>query len=601
MNLDLLTIGNMFSQPAAPAGVRPEVPVKDSRFSPAVEHPQPPADAARPATPSQTPDKAAAEPVPEERKDFRDVIDEQTKPRNSKEARDRGEPSQQNAESKTSGQPDAMQTVLAQSPAVVEQNKEGAATTGEPKTPQQLLQLIDGTKTQNARPVIAAASTSPEIKPTGTAAKNQAGSEAVSPEALKNISAATTSNKQAESAGELPTSNSPAAGTKATPKVSEVQKLTPEASVDNSSKTANAGKEQTIAGDAMATMPGKTPGTSGSSSAHEVPGGSGVKTTAASEKTVATDAGKAQDPGKDTSTIAQPAQTEPSAPKSNKTVPSSDNRTDNPQEPLPTTDTEVGSAARQAPTRPAGFNSRNSANLNNNIDNPASVPAEAKTPAGQAESGNNQGSGDSLHQNTAQIFSQIAPQAPVAEQAPSFAVDTGLTAPSEQPRPAPADMPTDVSNQILESVRSSLSQQTGDKEITIQLNPPELGKVSVKFQQQGAEITGTLEVSKPQTRTEIEHALPEIIRSLADSGIAIRRLEVVLSQNEQSGNQASRDPLLQDGAFQQRDSAYPGQSGHEQQAPQTYYGPTARNRYQYQNPTETYEMLVTNTSINMLV
>ena len=133
------------------------------------------------------------------------------------------------------------------------------------------------------------------------------------------------------------------------------------------------------------------------------------------------------------------------------------------------------------------------------------------------------------------------------------------------------------------------------------MNPPELGKVSVKFQEQGGELTGTLEVSKAQTRTEIEQVLPEIIRSLADSGVAIKRIEVVLSQNDESEQQASRDPLLQDGAFQQRDSANPGQSGNEQQTTQTYYGPTARSRYQYQNAAELHDMLVTNTSIDMLV
>jgi len=111
----------------------------------------------------------------------------------------------------------------------------------------------------------------------------------------------------------------------------------------------------------------------------------------------------------------------------------------------------------------------------------------------------------------------------------------------------------------------------------------------VKFQEQGDQISGTLEVSKAQTRAEIEQALPEIIRSLADSGVAIRRLEVVLSQNEQSGNQGTKDPLLQDGTFQQRDSANPGQSGHEQQT-STYYDPKATGRYRYQNAADPYEM-----------
>jgi len=133
------------------------------------------------------------------------------------------------------------------------------------------------------------------------------------------------------------------------------------------------------------------------------------------------------------------------------------------------------------------------------------------------------------------------------------------------------------------------------------LNPPELGKVSVKFLEQGAEITGTLEVSKAQTRAEIENALPEMIRNLADSGIAIKRLEVVLSQNDQPDQQPAKDPLLQDGEFQQQNSENPSQSSKQKQTTGTTQGPTGRSRYQYQTAADTYEMLLTNNSINMLV
>ncbi|MHC4356171.1 MAG: flagellar hook-length control protein FliK, partial [Planctomycetota bacterium] len=234
-------------------------------------------------------------------------------------------------------------------------------------------------------------------------------------------------------------------------------------------------------------------------------------------------------------------------------------------------------------------------------ESPASQPAQTQTGASQTETdGGSESPGRPLA-DSSQILSQTAAQTAAAEQAPIFAVETEPATSSEQPQTTPGDPLAAVGNQVLESVRSSLSQQTGDKEITIQLNPPELGKVSVKFQQQGAEITGTLEVSKAQTRTEIEQVLPEIIRSLADSGVAIKRIEVVLSQDEESDQHGSRDPLLQDSAFGQRDSANPGQSGDEQQTTQTYYGPTGRSACQYQNAADLHDMLVTNTSIDMLV
>jgi len=46
--------------------------------------------------------------------------------------------------------------------------------------------------------------------------------------------------------------------------------------------------------------------------------------------------------------------------------------------------------------------------------------------------------------------------------------------------------------------------------------------------------------------------LPQIIRTLQDAGVQIKRFEVTLT--EQPEQQPSRDQLLQDGLFQQRGS-----------------------------------------------
>ena len=108
------------------------------------------------------------------------------------------------------------------------------------------------------------------------------------------------------------------------------------------------------------------------------------------------------------------------------------------------------------------------------------------------------------------------------------------------------DVSTSIGTQIQEHIHSSLRQ--GDQQITIRLNPPELGKVFVRFQEQEDQITGLLEVSKTQTRYEIEHALPQIIRNLQDSGIPIKRLEVVLT--DQSEQPAYKDQSLRDGSYQ---------------------------------------------------
>jgi flagellar hook-length control protein FliK len=65
-----------------------------------------------------------------------------------------------------------------------------------------------------------------------------------------------------------------------------------------------------------------------------------------------------------------------------------------------------------------------------------------------------------------------------------------------------------VADQIAESVYASMRR--GDNNIVVRLNPPELGSVVVRFQQQSDQITGLLEVTRDQTRNEIEQALPQI-------------------------------------------------------------------------------------------
>ena len=110
-----------------------------------------------------------------------------------------------------------------------------------------------------------------------------------------------------------------------------------------------------------------------------------------------------------------------------------------------------------------------------------------------------------------------------------------------------SDISTDINKQILESIQNSISRQGIDKQITVQLNPPELGKVIIRFQEQDSQITGHLEVSKPQTRFEVEQALPQIIRNLNDNGIQIRKLEVVstdINQSHQESQESFKEQLF---------------------------------------------------------
>jgi flagellar hook-length control protein FliK len=66
--------------------------------------------------------------------------------------------------------------------------------------------------------------------------------------------------------------------------------------------------------------------------------------------------------------------------------------------------------------------------------------------------------------------------------------------------------------------------------VTVNLNPPELGKISIKFEKNGDEVSGRLEVEKLHTKNQIDLNLSQIIQNLQDSGVQVKRVEVVLQE-----------------------------------------------------------------------
>jgi flagellar hook-length control protein FliK len=107
-----------------------------------------------------------------------------------------------------------------------------------------------------------------------------------------------------------------------------------------------------------------------------------------------------------------------------------------------------------------------------------------------------------------------------------------------------------VGEQIQASVSNSVRQ--GESEVTVRLNPPELGRVVIKLQQQDGQVAGLLEFSKAETRVEVQQLLPQLVRNLQDAGIAVRRLDVVQTQIENSGHQQFREHAAGDGAAYQQ-------------------------------------------------
>ncbi|UCG46547.1 MAG: flagellar hook-length control protein FliK [Phycisphaerales bacterium] len=117
---------------------------------------------------------------------------------------------------------------------------------------------------------------------------------------------------------------------------------------------------------------------------------------------------------------------------------------------------------------------------------------------------------------------------------------------TKAPAGAPPGNTATLSEQIQESVATALRQ--ADRRITVRLNPPELGKVFIRFHRDKEQITGLLEVTRAQTRTEIQQALPQILRTLEDSGVQIKRIEVSLESEQQQSSSGDRTAAEQHGA-----------------------------------------------------
>jgi len=149
-----------------------------------------------------------------------------------------------------------------------------------------------------------------------------------------------------------------------------------------------------------------------------------------------------------------------------------------------------------------------------------------------------------------------------------------------------------VSEQVIESIRASFTGPGAGSRIVIRLNPPELGKISVEFREDNNQLTGVLEVSKIQTRDQIQQALPEIVKTLHDAGVNLKKFDLQLSDQPQQ--QPFADQSLQDNGARQHDNLSHTADLEPEPAEQP------RMEAQHQDVYEP-QLLVTANTINMLI
>jgi flagellar hook-length control protein FliK len=213
-----------------------------------------------------------------------------------------------------------------------------------------------------------------------------------------------------------------------------------------------------------------------------------------------------------------------------------------------------------------------------------------QTATSQAKTRDNKASDGSLVQGSEQITARNSPRIALGEQPSNASQDARAAGNASS-----ANVSASVSEQIQESLRTSLARP--DQQITIRLNPPELGTVLIKFREQDSQITGILEVNKSQTRAEIQQALPEIVRNLQELGVNIRRLEVVLTNGQE------RQALNGESASPHQDN-WPGWQGYQNPNTQAGNGGATDlfvNEGSYAEFIGRNEAFITDKSIDMFV
>ena len=580
MNTGLLT--NTFVDNVG-AGLTPSRPMaaQNSRqFAPAPADNPHPADAPE-ATTDNTFTTAQNERINRPPQEFRYTLRKKT----MTEAPQNG----QNPTSDRAEQPGVVQSWLAQH-SLVEHGKKGVARKMGPKAGYQLAQLLVNLRTDKSPP-----GTGPTAKPVAKAPlltidKGRLGLKGVLPDTSRNTLVTGTQSAERKNAGKIQVSS----------KILSAKGLINQKNgkeldsgvLTADSKTTPASEKPAIAGTSVASGSQKTPVLNDSFPAVQ------DKSTAPPQK-VPVDPEKsaliAEKPKQDAKVPDGCENTEVFTRKPEQGSRTFSTSVEN-KDVFNSETSKVDTPRRNHPGTP-GFSELTDGNGKEQADNPSARLllqnlnlAQVRISTGQTKDNRSSTSNNGSNSNFEQMLSNNA-QVPIAEQTPASA-QTAKAANNASPRNAFAS----VSEQLQESIHSSLRQ--GDQQLTIRLNPPELGRVFIKFQGKGDQITGLLEVSRAQTRYEIEQALPQIIRNLTECGIQMKRLEVVLTNQQEQ--HAFKDPSLaaeQDVWSEQQAGAERNNPNHDTFGTNEWL----TNDPSYSGSSEHQEMLIADGFVDVLV
>ena len=107
--------------------------------------------------------------------------------------------------------------------------------------------------------------------------------------------------------------------------------------------------------------------------------------------------------------------------------------------------------------------------------------------------------------------------------------------------------PGAVADQVAESIRAS-GAPTG-RQIVVQLQPPDLGRVRIIFRSEGDAVRGVVRVDNPETLSRLEREAAPLVQRLQASGIEVRRLDVML--NDSHDGDTTQNPAFREGQDRQ--------------------------------------------------
>ena len=589
------------SEGTMPTSSKPAPTSNTNQFARTPAENRPPENTPETTTTDNTSPVAQNEHVNKPPQEFQDALDKETMAQKPQEAQNDPQSKEPTQTPGVAQQPNTEQSWLAANSQNIEHGKNGVATKPQPEAGEQLAQLLANLRNENSPPGNGPTNKPAEDEHLPTATHpgggkntgkiqisnqtftNQESTKNIMPEALNGDSKTTASGEKPAMTDKPTISDGP--------KTSSLsgKELMPQ-DLTGGSKTATAGEKPAITDKPAGSQ--KTSPLSGKELMTETPTTSSKMNTdgenpaladrqavSGGQKThVLNDSFPAVQRTSPDNEQKVPVSPEKSAPVAEKPTL---NKADNDQQGQTLSELLHGNG-KQQPDNPSGDSILHKLN-----------PAETQISTNQTKDHSSSTSNKESNSNFEQIHSSNNAQIPTTEQ-----TVTSANAVKTAGNASPSNVANSISEQIQESIHSSLNR--AEQQITIHLNPPELGKVFIKFQEQQNQIIGLLEVSQAQTRVEIQQALPQIIQNLAGSGIHIKHIEVVLA-NEQE-QQASKDPLLaggQDAWTGQQNAANP--SSERNHSDWTGNNEWLINNDSYTGFTQPKEILVTDNSIDMLI